>query len=188
MTESIIKDTNERMDKAIEALKRDLSAIRAGRANPALLDRVVVDYYGTPTPLNQVGSISTPDPRSLVIQPWDKSILSDIEKAIQKSDLGLSPNNDGNIIRINIPMLTEERRAELVKQARKSGEDAKVAIRNIRRDANDDIKRKEKDEISEDDSRRYQEQIQKITDQYIAEVEQVLEGKEKEIKIGRAHV
>lgn len=181
MAESIIKDAQDRMDKAIDALKRELSSIRAGRANPALLDRIQVDYYGTPTPLNQVGTISTPDPRTLVIQPWDKSVLGDIEKAIQKSDLGLSPNNDGNIIRLNIPMLTEERRTDLVKQTKKSGEDAKVAIRNIRRDANDEIKRKEKDEISEDESRRFQEQVQKITDQYIVEVDKVLANKEKEI-------
>jgi|SRR5690625_649930 len=181
MAEAIIKNAKERMEGAIDALRRELTSIRAGRANPALLDRIVVDYYGTPTPLNQVSSISTPDPRSLVIQPWDKSVLGEIEKAIQKSEIGLSPNNDGDIIRLNIPMLTEERRSELVKQTKKSGEDAKIAIRNIRRDANDEIKRKEKDEISEDESRRFQERVQKVTDQYIEEVDQVLDGKEKEI-------
>ena len=181
MADTVIKNAEDRMKKAIDALKRELASFRAGRANPALLDRIQVDYYGTPTPLNQVGTISTPDPRTLVIQPWDKSVLGEIEKAIQKSELGLTPNNDGNIIRINIPMLTEERRADLVKQTKKSGEDAKVAVRNIRRDANEEVKKLEKDEISEDESRRYQEQIQKITDRYISEIDKVLANKEKEI-------
>lgn len=181
MTHAVIQNAEERMKKAIEALKRELSSLRAGRATPSLLDKIHVDYYGTPTPLNQVGTISTPDPRTLVIQPWDKSVLDAVEKAIQKSDLGLTPNNDGNIIRINIPPLTEERRTELVKMTRKYGEDAKVAVRNVRRDANDEIRKLEKGELSEDESRRLQDEIQKLTDRYVKEVDQVLAAKEKEI-------
>jgi ribosome recycling factor len=181
MTHAVIQNAEERMKKAIEALKRELSSLRAGRATPSLLDKIQVDYYGTPTPLNQVGTISTPDPRTLVIQPWDKSVLDAVEKAIQKSDLGLTPNNDGNIIRINIPPLTEERRTELVKMTRKYGEDAKVAVRNVRRDANDEIRKLEKGELSEDESRRLQDEIQKLTDRYVKEVDQVLAAKEKEI-------
>nr|WP_210429508.1 ribosome recycling factor [Paenibacillus dendritiformis] len=169
------------MEKAIAALKRDLATLRAGRASAALLDRIQVEYYGALTPLNQLANISTPDPRTLVIQPWDKSSLGEIERAIMKSDLGLTPANDGSIIRISIPALTQERRAELVKQTKKFGEDAKVAIRNIRRDANDDIKKLEKTDISEDESRRHQEDIQKTTDKYIAEVDKVLAAKEKDI-------
>lgn len=181
MPKMIIKDAEDRMIKAIEALKRDLSSIRAGRANPSLLDRIQVEYYGTPTPLNQVGSITTPDPRTLTIQPWDQSILGEIEKAIMKSDLGLTPSNDGNLIRLSVPALTEERRTELVKMTKKTGEEGKVAVRNIRRDANEEIKKKEKSEISEDESRRYQDDIQKLTDRYISEVDQLLDNKEKEI-------
>lgn len=181
MTQAVINDAEERMKKAIEALRRDLSSLRAGRATPSLLDRIQVEYYGTMTPLNQVGTISTPDPRTLVIQPWDKSVLEAVEKAIQKSDLGLTPNNDGNIIRINIPALTEERRTELVKMTRKSGEEAKVAVRNVRRDANDEIRKQEKADLSEDDSRRLQDEIQKLTDRYVKEIDNILAAKEKEI-------
>lgn len=181
MPDKIIKSAEDRMNKAIEALKRDLSSLRAGRANPAILDRVQVEYYGALTPLSQVGSINTPDPRTLVIQPWDKSILGDIEKALMKSDLGLTPNNDGNIIRISIPALTEQRRTELVKMTKKYGEEGKVAVRNIRRDANEDIKKLEKSEISEDESRGHQEVIQKLTDRFVNEVDKVLANKEKEI-------
>nr|WP_240546362.1 ribosome recycling factor [Paenibacillus artemisiicola] len=169
------------MDKAIAALKRDLSTLRAGRATPALLDRLQVEYYGALTPVNQLANINTPDSRTLLIQPWDKSSLGAIEKAIMKSDLGLTPSNDGSTIRIGIPMLTEERRSELVKMTKKFGEEAKVAIRNIRRDANDDIKKLEKTDISEDESRRHQDDIQKTTDKFIAEVEKVLAAKEKDI-------
>jgi len=169
------------MEKAIGALKRDLSTLRAGRASASMLDRVQAEYYGTMTPINQLGTITTPDSRTLMIQPWDKSALAAIEKAILKSDLGLTPANDGSIIRITIPPLTEERRAELVKATKKFGEDAKVAIRNIRRDANDEIKKKEKGEISEDESRRHQEDIQKLTDRFTAEVDKILAAKEKEI-------
>lgn len=181
MPQSIKKSAEERMDKAIQALKRDLATLRAGRATPSLLDRIQVDYYGSPTPVNQLANINTPDSRTLMIQPWDKSSLQEIERAIQKSDLGLTPANDGSSIRLSIPPLTEERRVELVKLTKKFGEEAKVAIRNIRRDANDDIKKLEKSDISEDESRRHQDDIQKTTDKFIAEVDKVLAAKEKEI-------
>ncbi|PZD93354.1 ribosome recycling factor [Paenibacillus sambharensis] len=181
MPQDIKKNAEERMGKAIDALKRDLSTLRAGRATPSMLDRVQVEYYGAMTPVNQLANINTPDSRTLIIQPWDKSSLAAIEKAILKSDLGLTPSNDGAVIRIGIPALTEERRAELVKATKKFGEEAKVAIRNIRRDANDDIKKLEKTDISEDESRRHQDDIQKTTDRYIAEVDKVLANKEKEI-------
>ncbi|MGZ9584604.1 ribosome recycling factor [Paenibacillus marinisediminis] len=178
---SIKKHAEERMEKAVGALKRELATLRAGRASAALLDRIQVEYYGAMTPVNQLANISTPDPRTLIIQPWDKSSMSEIERAIMKSDLGLTPANDGSIIRLTVPALTEERRIELVKQTKKYGEEAKVAVRNIRRDANDDVKKLEKTDISEDESRRHQEDIQKTTDKYIAEVEKVLASKEKEI-------
>jgi len=181
MPQAIKKSAEERMEKAIGALKRDLATLRAGKASPALLDRVQVEYYGAQTPLNQLANINTPDSRTLMIQPWDKSSLGAIEKAILKSDLGLTPSNDGLSIRISVPPLTEERRAELVKNSKKFGEEAKVAIRNIRRDANDDVKKLEKTDISEDESRRHQDDIQKTTDKFIAEVEKVLSAKEKEI-------
>lgn len=181
MPQTVKKHAEERMEKAIAALKRDLATLRAGRATPALLDRIQVEYYGAMTPLNQLANINTPDTRTLMIQPWDKSSLSDIERAIMKSDLGLTPANDGNTIRLVIPPLTEERRTELVKMTKKFGEEAKVAIRNIRRDANDDIKKMEKTDISEDESRRHQDDIQKTTDKFIAEVDKVLVAKEKEI-------
>ncbi|WP_270171806.1 ribosome recycling factor [Paenibacillus sp. SYP-B4298] len=181
MPQSIKKNAEERMEKAIGSLKRDLATLRAGRATPSLLDRVQVEYYGAMTPVNQLANITTPDSRTLIIQPWDKSSLAAIEKAIMKSDLGLTPSNDGSIIRLGIPALTEERRAELVKSTKKYGEESKVAIRNIRRDANDEIKKLEKTDISEDESRRHQEDIQKLTDRFIAEVDKVLVSKEKEI-------
>ncbi|GAB6988947.1 ribosome recycling factor [Paenibacillus pini] len=181
MPQSVKKNAEERMEKAILSLKRDLATLRAGRATPALLDRVQVEYYGAQTPLNQLANINTPDSRTLMIQPWDKSSLSEIERAIMKSDLGLTPSNDGTMIRLSIPQLTEERRADLVKTTKKFGEESKVAIRNIRRDANDDIKKMEKTDISEDESHRHQEDIQKTTDKFIAEVDKVLVAKEKEI-------
>ncbi|OUM88370.1 MAG: ribosome recycling factor [Bacillus thermozeamaize] len=172
----------EKMEKTIETLKRELISVRAGRATPALLDRVSVDYYGTPTPVNQLANITVPEPRLLVIQPWDKGIIQEIEKAIQKSDLGLNPMNDGSVIRIVIPPMTEERRLELVKLVRKMGEDAKVAIRNLRRDANDEIRKQEKaGELSTDESRRKQDEVQKLTDQYIQEVDKLVRDKEQEI-------
>ncbi|OEG00433.1 ribosome recycling factor [Vulcanibacillus modesticaldus] len=182
MTQSIIQNTKDRMEKAIASLKKELASIRAGRANPAILDRVQVDYYGTATPLNQMANISTLDARTLLIQPWDKTVLNEIEKAILKSDLGLTPANDGTVIRISIPPLTEERRKELVKLAKKTGEESKVAIRNIRRDANDELKKLEKaGDISEDEARRTQDEIQKTTDKYIDEVDKLVSTKEKEI-------
>lgn len=182
MLEPVKKQATEKMEKAIQVLKKDLAALRAGRATPALLEKVVVEYYGSEMPVNQLANISTPDPRTLVIQPWDKSTLADIERAILKSDLGLTPSNDGNVIRINLPALTQERRAELVKVVKKTGEEAKVAIRNIRRDANDDIKKLEKNgDISEDESRRGQDEIQKLTDKFIQEADKIVAAKEKEI-------
>ena len=182
MPQKVKKSAEERMDKAIAALKKELATFRAGRATPALLDRIQVEYYGTMTPVNQLGSITTPDARTLLIQPWDKSALAAIEKAILKSDLGLTPANDGSIIRITIPPLTEERRSELVKMTKKSGEEAKVAIRNIRRDANDEIKKLEKSgAVSEDETRRHQDEIQKMTDRFTAEVDKILAAKEAEI-------
>jgi len=182
MPQTVLKDMEDRMSKAIATLKKELASLRAGRATPAMLDKVVVDYYGTPTPVSQLANIVAPEPRMLQIQPWDKSALKDIERAIQQSDLGLTPSNDGTVIRIVVPPLTEERRKELVKVANKDGEEAKVAIRNIRRDANDEIKKLEKaGTISEDESRRHQETIQKTTDKYIAEVDKVVKEKEKDI-------
>jgi ribosome recycling factor len=182
MPQTVKKNAEDRMQKAIASLKKELATLRAGRAHASLLDRVQVDYYGAPTPVNQLGTISTPDPRTIVIQPWDKSVIGDIEKAILKSDLGLTPSNDGSVIRINLPALTEERRMELVKMTRKFGEEGKVAIRNIRRDANDEIKKLEKSgDISEDESRRHQDEIQKMTDRYIGEVDKILSAKEAEI-------
>lgn len=181
MAQSIKKNAEERMDKAVSSLKKELASLRAGRASANLLDRIQVEYYGTMTPINQLGSITLPDSRTLMIQPWDKSVIGSVEKAIMKSDLGLTPANDGNAIRLVIPALTEERRTELVKLTKKYGEEAKVAIRNIRRDANDDIKKLEKTGMPEDESRRHQEEIQKQTDKFVAEIDKVLVAKEKEI-------
>ncbi|WP_396193885.1 ribosome recycling factor [Fictibacillus barbaricus] len=170
------------MQKAIGSLRREYSTLRAGRANPSLLDRVQVDYYGTPTPINQLAGVTTPEARLLVIQPYDKTAMGDIEKAILKSDLGLTPSNDGQVIRIAIPALTEERRKDLVKLVKKFAEEAKVALRNIRRDANDDLKKLEKEaEITEDELRRYNDDVQKLTDKYTSEVDSVSSNKEKEI-------
>lgn len=182
MAKSIKKQAGEKMEKAIAALKKDLASFRTGRATPALLDKVMVDYYGTLVPVNQMANISAPEPRLLVIQPWDKSALGEIERAIQKSDLGLNPSNDGSVIRIAIPAMTEERRIELVKLVKRTGEEAKVAIRNNRRDANEELKKKEKSgEMSEDESRRAQEEVQKMTDEYIREVDGIITAKEKEV-------
>lgn len=176
------KKLQAQMDKTIEALKFEFSTIRAGRANAQMLDKIRVDYYGTPTPINQVGSISVPEPRTLLINPWDKSAMKDIEKAIMNSDLGLNPTNDGDVIRLNIPALTEERRIELTKQAKKASEEFKVRIRNERRDANDKLKKLEKEgEITEDDLKKAQDNVQKMTDKYTKEVDVLLEVKEKDI-------
>jgi ribosome recycling factor len=170
------------MQKAVAALKRDLSTLRAGRATPSLLDKIVVDYYGASTPINQLANISVPEPRLLVIQPWDKKSVAEIERAIMKSDLGLTPASDGSVIRLAIPQLTEERRKELAKVSKKKAEEGRVAVRNIRRDANDDLKKKEKaSEITEDELRKFQDDIQKMTDKYVVEVDQVLAAKEIEI-------
>ncbi|MBM7619017.1 ribosome recycling factor [Bacillus tianshenii] len=182
MAKQVITQTKERMEKAIQSYSRELASIRAGRASAAILDKVTVDYYGAPTPVNQLASINVPEARLLVVQPYDKSSLGDIEKAIIKADLGLNPSNDGTVIRISIPALTEERRKELVKAVKKSSEEAKVAIRNIRRDGNDDLKKLEKNgEITEDELRGYTDDIQKQTDSYIVKVDTVTKEKEKEI-------
>ncbi|ETI70340.1 ribosome recycling factor [Neobacillus vireti] len=182
MPKQVISTTKDRMTKAIQAYSRVLASIRAGRASASLLDRIMVDYYGAPTPVNQMAGISTPEARLLVIQPYDKSILGDIEKAILKSDLGLNPSNDGMVIRLAIPQLTEERRKELVKLVKKESEEAKVAVRNIRRDANDDLKKLEKNgDITEDALRGYSDDIQKLTDENITKIDQITKDKEKEI-------
>lgn len=182
MTDQIMQDGKTRMEDVIAATKKTFSGIRTGRANPGLLDRIIVSYYGTPTPLNQMASVSVPEPRLLVITPWDKSSIKDIEKAILASDLGLVPTNDGSVIRIAIPTLTEERRKELVRLVRQDAEDHRVSVRNIRREMNDAVKKLEKNgDISEDDSRRVQDEIQKQTDRFIKEIDELLEAKEKEI-------
>lgn len=172
----------QQMDKTIEALKYEFSTIRAGRANAQMLDKIRVDYYGTPTPINQVGSISVPEPRTLMINPWDKSAMKEIEKAIRNSDLGFNPTNDGEVIRISVPALTEERRKELCKQAKKAAEEFKVRLRNERRDANDRLKKLEKDgEMTEDELKKAQDNVQKVTDKYVKEIDTLLDAKEKDI-------
>ncbi|KGA98220.1 ribosome recycling factor [Alkalihalobacillus alcalophilus ATCC 27647 = CGMCC 1.3604] len=182
MSQEILKNAEGRMTKAIDALNRELAKLRAGRANPALLDRVTVEYYGAETPLNQLATISVPEARLLVIQPFDKSSINDVERAIMKADLGLTPSNDGTIIRIQIPALTEERRKELVKLVKRSAEEAKVAVRNVRRDANDELKKSQKDgDMTEDDLRRETDEVQKLTDKTIEKVDAVAANKEKEI-------
>ena len=172
----------DKMDKSIKAFSDNLGSVRAGRANPSVLDRITIDYYGTATPLQQVGTISTPDPRTIMIQPWDTSILKKIEKAIQTSDLGINPQNDGKVIRLAFPQLTEERRKELTKLVRKYAEEAKVAVRNIRRDAMDDYKKQEKkSEITEDDLKRLEKDLQDLTDKKTAEIDKITAEKEKEL-------
>ncbi len=182
MPKQAISNAKDKMAKAITGYSRELASIRAGRANASLLDRISVDYYGAPTPVNQLAGISVPEARLLVIQPYDKTSLGDIEKAILKSDLGLNPTSDGNIIRISIPALTEERRKELVKVVKKAAEEAKVVIRNVRRDGNDDLKKLEKaGDITEDGLRGYSEDIQKLTDENINKIDEMTKEKEKEI-------
>ena len=177
-----LKVYEEKMTKSYDSMIRDFTSIRAGRANPHVLDRIKVDYYGTPTPLQQVGNISVPEPRMLQIQPWEKSLLKTIEKAILASDLGITPTNDGSVIRLVFPELTEERRKELVKDIKKKGEAAKVAVRNIRRDANETFKKQNKaNEISEDDQKDLETKVQKMTDKYIADIDKAVEEKSKEI-------
>ena len=182
MHEEIKKKLRSRMDKTIDSLHEEFKKIRSGRANAGLVEGLVVDYYGSRTPLKQLASISVPEPRLIVIQPWDKGALSEIEKSFHKSDLGLNPNNDGKVIRISIPALTEERRKELVKVAKGKAEEARVAIRNIRRDGNEEVKTAEKDgHVSEDVSKKTLEEIQKITDEYIENINKFLDAKEAEI-------
>lgn len=182
MLDEIKIDVEDRMVKALEHLSKDFASLRAGRANPALLDRIMVNYYGQATPLNQLSNISAPEARLLIIQPWDKSSIVDIEKAIMKSDLGINPSNDGNVIRIAIPQLTEDRRKDMVKMVKKRGEEAKVAIRNIRRDANDMIKNSEKEKlVSEDESKIALDEMQKLTDKFIQDAEKAIQLKEKDL-------
>ena len=177
-----IKNYDEKMLKTIEVVKANFASVRAGRANAGVLDRITVEYYGTPTPLNQVAAVSSPDPRTLVIQPWDGSLLKAIEKAIQTSDLGINPQNDGRVLRLAFPQLTEERRKELTKQVKKYGEEGKVAVRNIRRDAMDEIKKKtKKSEITEDDQKKAEKDLQDLLDKYIKNVDTALAAKEKEL-------
>ncbi|MBC7106380.1 MAG: ribosome recycling factor [Firmicutes bacterium] len=170
------------MKKTVDVIRRELAGLRAGRATPALLDKITVNYYGTPTPVNQLATISAPEARLLVVQPWDRNVLPEIEKAILKSDLGINPVSDGHVLRLAIPQLTQERRQELVKQVRKKAEEGRVAIRNIRREANDQLKARQKQEnLSEDELRRRQDEVQKLTDKYIKEVDQLAAMKEQEI-------
>ena len=177
-----IDTAKEKMAKTIAVLHRDLSSLRAGRANAQVLDRIMVDYYGTPTPVNQVGNISSPEARMLVITPYDPSVLNPLEKAIQKSDLGINPSNDGKCIRLIFPELTEERRKELAKTIQKKGEESKVAIRSIRRDAIEQIKKAQKDsEITEDDRKKLEDQAQKLTDSHIKDIDKIVSDKQKEI-------
>lgn len=178
----LFKETEAKMKKTVEVIQSELAAVRAGRANPAVLDKIKIDYYGVMTPVSQIGSVSIPEPRTLVIQPWDASALKAVEKAIMSSDLGINPGNDGKVIRLNFPQLTEERRKELIKQIHKTGEDGKVAIRNLRRDANERLKTmKKKSEITEDDLKSMEKDVQDITDKYCKEIDEMVVIKEKEL-------
>ena len=180
--DQVFSKTTTKMEKCLDALDRDYQTIRAGRANPNVLNNVVVDYYGTPTPLNQMAAISVPEPRMLVIQPWDASTLSDIEKAINVADIGINPQNDGKVIRLNVPQLTEEDRKVLVKDVSKRAEEAKVAVRNVRRDSMDDIKKlKKNNEITEDDQKQGEKELQNITDKYVKQIDEMEKKKETEI-------
>ena len=186
---SDIKEYEDKMKKSVDSLKEDYTTIRAGRANPHILDKIKVDYYGTPTSLQQVANISVPEARMIQIQPWEASLIKDIEKAILVSDLGLTPNNDGKVIRLIFPELTEERRKELAKDVKKKGDNAKVAIRNVRRDANDTVKKENKaGELSDDEAKNLEDDVQKLTDKYIALIDKAIEEKTSEIltEIGRA--
>jgi ribosome recycling factor len=176
-----LKPYNDKMQKSFDFLREDLASIRAGRANPHVLDKIKVDYYGTPTPLQQVGNVSVPEARIIQIAPWDKSLIKDIEKAIMMSDLGITPSNDGTIIRLVFPELTEERRKQLTKDIRKKGEDAKVAVRNVRRDGNDAFKKLKGTEVSEDEINDLNEELQKITDKFIKDIDTAVEEKNKEV-------
>ncbi len=176
-----LKTFNDKMQKSFDFLSEDLASIRAGRANPKVLDKIKVDYYGTPTPLQQVGNVSVPEARIIQIAPWDKTLIKDIEKAILASDLGITPSNDGAVIRLVFPELTEERRKQLSKDIRKKGEDAKVAVRNVRRDGNDALKKLKGTEVSEDEIEDLNEELQKITDKFIKDIDKVVEDKTKEV-------
>ena len=182
MIDDTLKSAEHRMQSAVTALDSEMNTVRTGRAQPALVETLKVDYYGTPTPLNQMAAINAPEPRMITIQPWDKTQLGTIEKAIQKSDLGLTPTNDGNIIRLAIPALTEDRRKELVKVVHKKAEDGRVAVRNVRRDSLEELRKLQHDkEISDDDERRAQERLQKLTDKYVAEIDRHGHAKEQEL-------
>jgi ribosome recycling factor len=182
MIKEVKTTSEEKMKKSIEALKKELQSLKAGRANPSMLDKITVDYYGAPTHISSLATVSTPEPRMLVIQPWDRGAIKDIEKAIQKSDLGLNPTNDGQVIRLIIPELTEESRKNLVKVVKKHGEEMKIAIRAIRRDANEKLKAiKKEGNYSEDEIKKTEEEIQKLTDTYVKEIDKIVEAKEKEI-------
>ncbi|MBQ2450524.1 MAG: ribosome recycling factor [Lachnospiraceae bacterium] len=176
-----VKPFEEKMQKAYDFLLGDYQTIRAGRANPHVLDKIKVDYYGTPTPIQQVGNITVPEARMIQIAPWEKSLIRDIEKAIMASDIGITPSNDGSVIRLVFPELTEERRKELVKDVKKKGEDSKVAVRNIRRDANDSFKKLAKTEVSEDEIKDLEDSVQKLTDKFIKDIDKAIEEKSKEI-------
>ena len=176
-----IKEYGDKMQKSFDFLKEELASIRAGRANPHVLDKIKVDYYGTPTPVQQVGNVSIPEARIIQIAPWDKTLIKDIEKAILSSDLGITPSNDGAVIRLVFPELTEERRKQLAKDIRKKGEDAKVAVRNVRRDGNDALKKLKGGDISEDEINDLNDELQKVTDKYIKDIDQAVEDKNKEI-------
>ena len=176
-----VKPFEEKMQKAYDFLLGDYQTIRAGRANPHVLDKLKVDYYGTPTPIQQVGNITVPEARMIQIAPWEKSLIRDIEKAIMASDIGITPSNDGSVIRLVFPELTEERRKELVKDVKKKGEDSKVAVRNIRRDANDSFKKLAKTEVSEDEIKDLEDSVQKLTDKFIKDIDKAIEEKSKEI-------
>ncbi len=182
MVSELRKKSEEKMTKALDVVKKEFAALRTGRASLGILDGITVDYYGTPSPLSQVANLSVPEPRQIIIQPWEAKMLGEIEKAILKSDVGLTPSNDGKIIRLNIPPLTEERRQQIVKHAKKLAEDARIAIRNIRRDINEELKKKAKDKhVSEDETKKTQDDIQKVTDSYIKKIDDLLAHKEKEI-------
>ena len=182
MIQELRKKTSDRMQGAIDVLKKEFAGIRTGRASMALLDGIVIDYYGTPTPVQQLASLTIPESRQIAIQPWEQKLIPEIEKAIMKSDLGLTPMNDGKTIRINIPILTEERRKQLVKLVKKRAEESKIAVRNIRRDSNEELKKLEKGEhISEDEVKKEHDEVQKITDSFIKKIDELAEHKEKEI-------
>ena len=180
--DQLLNDTRDKMLKAMEHLAKEFVRVRTGRANPAMLENVMVDYYGNPTPLNQVGNVSVPEPQLIIIAPWEKSLLGEIEKSLMRADSGMTPQNDGNVIRLPIPPLTEERRKQLVKKVGALGEDAKTAVRQIRRDANDEFKKLQKDgDLSEDDAHRSMDEVQKLTDRHTGSVDELCKNKEKEL-------